>query len=1105
MRKNSIKLFLKYKLMLLLALFSNSINSFAYDFEVDGFYYNIIASDQVEVTYKKFYSNFYESDYSGDLQIPSSITYDGINYSVTRIGASAFTNCDGLTSIAIPNSVTSIDGRAFWYCSLTSITIPSSVISIGNYAFAGCMFLTSINIPSSVTSIGTGVFSVCSGVTSINVETGNSAYDSRDNCNAIIETSSNTLIAGCMNTIIPSSVTSIGDRAFYGCITLTSITIPNSVTSFGDSAFDSCTGLTSINISNSVTTIGVSAFYRCSSLTSITIPNSVTSIGIGAFAGCSVLASIKVESGNVAYDSRDNCNAIIETSSNTLIAGCVNTIIPNSVTSIGQYAFHEIRLTSITIPNSVRSIGSWAFHSCRSLTSISIPNGVTSIDVAAFYGCERLTSITIPNSVTEIRQSAFYNCSADVICYATNVPNTASDAFRAYSIQNAHLYVPASSINSYKAQAPWNYFKSITAIEGSKTYNLSITATGNGTASYDGTTIKGTTKSFTVNEGTTATITFTPDAGYRIKSLKVNGSAKTATISYDVTVNADTSVEVEFEEIPIDPDIPKTYTLSIRAKGNGIATYNGETIRATTKTYTLEEGTKVSMTFTPDEGNQIKSLRVNEEYQTVTDKYEGTINADTSIKIDFEEIPNPDDPDDPDNPEPPVTYTLTIKAVGNGTATYGEEVIRDKSSTFTLDEGTTGSITFTPDEGYHIKSLSINGSEISIASSYDFTMNSDTSVEVEFEVTIVDRDITIDGLNYEVISFDEHSLFLREGDYGLTLVIPDKVTYQNEEWNITGIKENALDGCEDLAAIIWNPEIPFTARVTNPNLLLYVKNEQYAPAAIKNVVVNGFAKAITLTDAPSGNNFYCPEAFVAQSIVYTHNYSMKTGLNESRGWETIALPFDVQMISHSSKGEISPFALWNSGSSNKPFWLYELTGNGFGEADAIKANTPYIISMPNNENYPNDYLLAGRVTFSALNAQVKKSDEIQTASYSSNTFIPTFTNLGSESGYYALNVNNEQESYQGSGNEGSKFILNLRKIHPFEAYMTSTSGTRSIDIFDGMTTGIRGIEEIVASEKTIKVYDLSGRLIKTGVSMEAIRQELPAGVYIVNNRKMIIK
>lgn len=708
------------------------------------------------------------------------------------------------------------------------------------------------------------------------------------------------------------------------------------------------------------------------------------------------------------------------------------------------------------------------------------------------------------------------------------------------------------------------------------TYDLSITSKGNGSASYGGETIRGATKTYTVNEGASETITFTPDDGYRIKSLKVDGSAVTASTSYTVTVNANTTVEVEFEAIPVNPS---NYSLSITAIGSGALSYGGETIRGATKTYTVTEGTTATLTITPDSGYRIKSLKVNGSSVSATNSYSLTINSDTTIEVEFEEIPD----------TPSVTsYTLSITASGNGSANYGGESIRGTSRSYTLNEGSSVSISFTPDEGYQIENVKVNGSNIGTESSYSTKINANTTVEVVFEAIPVttytltvtasgsgiatfngtevrngsyaftvnegsdaiilftpdkgykvdmvkadgnevevsesytisnitsdktlevvfaemDRNFSIDGGNYQIESFEDNSVTLTGVQNSISFEVSDKINYQAQDWNIIGISENALENCEELAAIIWNPEIPFTAKVANPNLLLYVKDEAYAPAGIRNVVVNGFAKAITLTDAQSGNNFYCPSAFMTQSIIYTHNYSMKTGINESKGWETIALPFDVQQISHSGKGEIIPFAKWNADNDSKPFWLYELTGTGFVEAEELKANTPYIISMPNNDLYPNDYQLSGRVTFSALNAEVKKSDDIQTATFGNNTFVPAFTSHNAESGYYALNVNNDFETYQGSANVGSKFILNLRRIHPFEAYLTSTSGTRSIDIFDSMTTGIRDVLDITDSQKTQKVYDLSGRLITIGTSLESIRQELPAGVYIINNKKMIIK
>ncbi len=454
--------------VVLLALVLCNTPLFAHDFEVGGMYYHIMSDTDktVEVTYRGSKYNSYTNEYSGTVTIPESVTYSGSTYSVTSIGEFAFNDCSSLTSVEIPNSVTSIGSMAFYRCSsLTSVVIPNSVTSIGKAAFSGCYSLTSVEIPNSVTSIGSSAFgycsslisveipnsvtsigdaafSDCSNLTSITVAEDNTTYDSRNNCNAIIETKTNTLIAGCYKTTIPNSVTSIGDYAFSNCPNLTSVVIPNSVTSIGISAFSGCSGLTSVEIPNSVTNIGEAAFRGCSGLTSVVIPNSVTSIGdyaffycssltsveipnsvtsigdyafahcsgltsveipnsvtnIGeaAFSDCSSLTSIAVAEGNQTYDSRNNCNAIIETKTNTLIVGCYKTTIPNSVTSIGIYAFQFCSsLTSVEIPNSVTSIGFYAFYGCFSLTSVEIPNSVTSIGEAAFYGCFDLKTVTV--------------------------------------------------------------------------------------------------------------------------------------------------------------------------------------------------------------------------------------------------------------------------------------------------------------------------------------------------------------------------------------------------------------------------------------------------------------------------------------------------------------------------------------------------------------------------------------------------------------------------------------------------------------------------------------------------------------------------------------
>lgn len=185
--------------------------------------------------------------YRGNIIIPETIAFNEVTYRVTSVGKQAFGNCFSLTSVVIPNSVTSIGRDAFWGCdSLKSIVISNGVTSIGKAAFMDCDSLNSIVIPDGVTSIEESAFCGCKSLTSIVVAEGNTVYDSREQCNAIIHTATNTLISGCQNTIIPESVKSIGDYAFYGCDSLTSIVIGNGVTSIGEAAFMGCDSLKSI-------------------------------------------------------------------------------------------------------------------------------------------------------------------------------------------------------------------------------------------------------------------------------------------------------------------------------------------------------------------------------------------------------------------------------------------------------------------------------------------------------------------------------------------------------------------------------------------------------------------------------------------------------------------------------------------------------------------------------------------------------------------------------------------------------------------------------------------------------------------------------------------
>ena len=395
-------------------------------------------------------------DDEGVLTISGNGEMDDFSYKYNSQYDSSITTAPwgaSIKSVVIENGVTSIGKNAFYGCkSLTSVSIGNGVKSIGDSAFLNCTGLTSVTIPDSVTSIGYYAFKSCSGLTSIIVDSGNEVYDSRNNCNAIIETEENKLLFGCKSTVIPDSVTSIEEFAFYGCTGLTSVTIPDRVTSIGGYAFYGCTGLTNVNIPDSVTSIGYRAFSDCASLTSITIPDNVTSIDSYAFSYCSadlvitcnpgsaaeryaISEQIKISNPEFIYNKLDDgtfeITKYLGTSSNVIIprshkdkpissvknwlfannTKIQSVTIPDSVTKIGKGAFYNcVELKTVTMGSNVKEIGANAFEKCLYLENINLSDNLQTIGDEAFYDCRRLKKLDIPATVTSIGEEAFTNC-----------------------------------------------------------------------------------------------------------------------------------------------------------------------------------------------------------------------------------------------------------------------------------------------------------------------------------------------------------------------------------------------------------------------------------------------------------------------------------------------------------------------------------------------------------------------------------------------------------------------------------------------------------------------------------------------------------------------
>ena len=1000
------------------------------------------------------FNSFYENS--------EIVSFDELIYftGLTFISDYTFYGCRKLSSITIPKSVQYIGGHAFEWCNLPSITIPEAVTTIGYNAFFGCSNLSSIVVAAS-----------------------NNFLDSRENCNAIIETSSNTLLVGCKNTVIPISVTAIGNHAFDGCSGLTSISIPENVTIIGDNALSGCNGLTSITIPEAVTSIGYGAFYGCTNLTSITIPKNVTSIGKTALCGCSSLISIIIDSNNKFYNSREDCDAIIETSSNTLIAGCKNTKIPDGVSCIYDGAFLRCTsLTSISIPKSVTIISRDAFWECTSLTSVIIPETTTSIGYHAFGFCSKLTSVTsfIKNPFV-IDTNVFTNINSSCI-----------------------LYVPAGTKALYEQTTGWHeHFAEIVEMgDESLTYNgpVEIGAGEQAEVSIGLQTWRKDLTGYQLILQLPERIDLVQDTnGQYACSMPETGQSSTSsdTATHGLTVvrqrpNRYSIVCYSQESVPL----PSTETL-LNMTVQADASVTGQHL----------QGLVTDVLFSDVDGNPapVDSLWLDFYVRSdvLVDEY----------------------------------VSLTIEIDGLGDVKVGDRVMSEETDSLQVPKGRNVFVEFLPEEGYHVVKVTLDDNDVTEGiQNNNFIIENDTTnmtLSVIFAEDI--EDFVVDGIHYGVYKGTENVKVLPY-KYEDEVRIPETVDYEGIHWSVTGLSNNAFANnswlyyvsvprsvnqvgeelfkrCTRLAALSWNPEQTaitqkmVNGRVKNRNMLWFVKDRAlFQVPLIGNLVVNGTAEQVALVDDGSEHGFYNPQDFTAMNIQYTHNYQLETTKGQTMGWEAISLPFDVdEYFSTTQDSRIYPFGLPETTpdeveKGTRPFWLYRYdeTSDAFKVAIAIEANTPYIISMPNSDLYESIYMLAGNVIFrTQREVTVKASDNLNVVAGSKRAFYPCF-----QTPYMpdAMGINLQGEGYS---EKGSIFMLSGRlydDIQPFAAYFRYVDGSSKefFHIFEGMTDGINDMEipEKGHAKDGNDVYDLAGR---------RIHRPTRRGLYIVGGRKQVVK
>ena len=807
--------------------------------------------------------------------------------------------------------------------------------------------------------------------------------------------------------------------------------------------------------------------------------------------------------------------------------------VPSGVTSIGGYAFCKFdQLVKVSLPEGLKTIGSYAFYNCSKLVNCMLPSTVETIGGTAFRNCV-LSGLTLPAQLRTIGDYAFYDAvqgeylrSLKIPQYVESIDNYAfggikidsvysyimdpmpiSDyAFR-YLKYETKLVVPTGTLEKYKIMTGWSTTftditesdellpkicvtpkftrKGNTLILETSTTGASIYYTMDGkdpTASsklYDAAspiapTTNCTIKAIAMKDGfdDSSVATYVVD-WFKVEkpTFELNGNKLTirtategASIYYTLGADAVPSATTgTLYTSPIeltDNRVVKAIGVKSGYEDSDIAEYSHGAVSCPTPVFEKYDGRYI--TITPIEGAEIRYTTDGSTPTKTSALYDGrtAVSGLCTIKaMAFSDVKNPSD-------------------VASFNVTYfysGEQAELTEAGTLEKAFEWCGTQDMTE--------LEVNG-----------PLN---TADLAF---IKEKLSTLQFLNLENATIADHQL-PTEAFAGMQLV-----SFTSPK-DVNSVGDRILANCQQLAAVVWNSSEKMPANSfgdkLNPNMLVYVTNKLFAPSGVQNVVANGTAAVIVLSDLEEGNgNFYCPVAFTAEKISYIHSYSQQTEVGKCMGWETIALPFTVQKIMHESKGEVIPFKQFEaegSPTSARPFWLRVLTATGFEDAATIEANTPYIISMPNSKDYADRYNLNGKITFSAEKANIPVTME-NVVNKGNVYFVPSFFNVAKSNEVWPINKN---VAYGGQP-EGSVFVYNLRDVRPFEAYVTSKVMANmpmflSIADMGGGNNGTTGISMMLSDKADLDGtwYSLDGRKLQGKPTIK--------GVYVNNGKKIVVR